>query len=76
MKTTVKKQTLNAYLAIPSTTFYMWELIAVTKQMLPSRYRYTFDDTIRRKLYVLKQEGMINFACIDKRKSFYKKLNL
>jgi len=70
-KTSVKKAALQAYEVMPEKFSSLY--LARVARLIYGR-RFTFHDTIMRKLREYRTEGVINFKCIHNKKSLYKKL--
>jgi hypothetical protein len=68
---TNKKIILNAYNSMPL-GFYGIKLINKVTAKIGKPYRY--GDTVLRVLRQLRNEGIINYICLNKQDSFYKKI--
>ena len=69
-KTSVKKAVEEIYPRLPRRFSMIGLHATVVKEI---RRPYVFMDTVRRKLFLLREEGIIHFSCIDRAKSIYRK---
>ena len=70
-KESVRKAVLDLYPALPH-RFSMISLHAMVAREI--RRPYVFSDTVRRKLFELREEGIVNFENTNKTKGIYHKL--
>ena len=69
-KTSVQKAVKEIYPRLPRRFSIIGLHAAVAREI---RRPYVFMDTVRRKLFLLREKGAIHFSCIDRAKSIYRK---
>jgi hypothetical protein len=69
-KTSVRSAVAKLYPGLPF-TFSLMRLHAEVVREIQRPYLYL--DSSRRKLFELREEGIVNFKCVSKRKSLYQK---
>jgi len=69
-KTSVRAAVINIYPQLKR----RFSMIALHAMVARETNRpYVFMDTVRRKLQELRDEGQVNYDCIDRQKSLYRK---
>jgi hypothetical protein len=71
-KESVQKAVERVYYQLPR-TFSMISLHAMVAREI--KRPYVFLDTCRRKLFLLRELGVINFVNVSKKRSIYQKIN-
>ena len=69
----VQKSVFKAFNMMPE-TFYTSKLIEAVR--IDINRPYVYDGTVLRKLRTLRSNGVLNYKCIDIKKSIYKKLEI